>query len=111
MLPSDWPGELPGNLSPQAARDLRDILRRSVRTWRLDTARRTRDRLLRRCQDIEIGLAVGHRRADVQPKSPTLFFVERPWVLAYDPTTRQVLRILHGARDFPAALGCRTDTA
>lgn len=81
------------------------IVRRGAREWGLDTARRTADRLLARCRAVEDGTAVGHRRRDVRPRRPTLFLIEAPWVIAYRPDTRQVLRILHGARDFPAIFG------
>ena len=102
MLPPGFLGDLPGNLSRRAARDLIGILRYSAREWGIATARRSRDRLLDRIRDIEAGHVVGHRRNDVAPKAPTLFLVEHPWVIAYHPMTRQVYRVLHGAMDFPA---------
>ncbi|HLB96137.1 MAG TPA: type II toxin-antitoxin system RelE/ParE family toxin [Acetobacteraceae bacterium] len=102
MLPPGFLGDLPGNLSPRAARDLIGILRYSAREWGIATARRSRDRLLDRIGDIEAGRVVGHRRNDVTPKQPTLFLVEHPWVIAYHPTTRRRYRVLHGAMDFPA---------
>jgi hypothetical protein len=30
---------------------------------------------------------------------------EDPWVICFNPHTRQVYRIVHGARDFPAIFG------
>ena len=95
-------GEPPGNLSARALADLTAILRRSAREWGLATARRTRDRLLARVRAVADGIAIGHARPDVPTRQPVLFLVEAPWVVAYDPATRQVLRILHGARDLPA---------
>jgi len=95
-------GELPANLSRQAIVDFGRILRRSARDWGIGTARQTRDRLLFRFDDIASGKAIGHPRQDVTTRIPTLFLVEAPWVIAYSPTTRQIFRILHGARDFPA---------
>ena len=94
---------MPGNLSRQALLDFLQILRRSQRDWGVNTARRTRGRLLARFAQIADGSAVGHERGDVKPRTPTLFLVEKPWVITYHPTKRQVLRILHGAMDFPAA--------
>jgi plasmid stabilization system protein ParE len=46
----------------------------------------------------------GHRRSDVKVRRPLLFAVARPtrYVIAFDPTTRLIIRIVHGARDFPA---------
>jgi plasmid stabilization system protein ParE len=102
MLPPGFMGDLPGNLSQRAARDLIGIPRYSAREWGIATARRSRDRLLQRIRDIEAGQVVGHRRNDVTPNQPTLFLVEHPWVIAYHPTTRRIYRVLHGARDFPA---------
>ena len=99
---SDLLGEVPDNLSSQALADLVGIVRRGAREWGLATAQRTADRLLARCRAIEAGTAVGHQRRDVQPRRPTLFVVEAPWIIAYSPDTRQVFRIVHGARDLPA---------
>lgn len=91
---------LPGNLSRRAMADFLRILRRSGREWGTETALQTRARLLHRFRQVADGLAVGHRRQDVEPRTPTLFLNEDPWVIAYRPETRQVLRVLHGARDF-----------
>ena len=101
-MPPALPETLPANLSRRALADLVRILRDSQREWGLHTARRTRARLLAGFAQIAEGAAVGHERRDVKPRTPTLFLVEGPWVIAYDPTKRQVLRILHGAMDFPA---------
>ena len=101
-MPPALPERLPDNLSRQALADFVRILRESQRGWGTDTARHTRARLLARFAQIADGSAVGHERHDVKPRTPTLFLVEEPWVIAYHPTRRQVLRILHGAMDFPA---------
>jgi plasmid stabilization system protein ParE len=95
------PGELPGNLSRQAVDDLSRILRRSAREFGVTVARQSRERLLAVVRAIEAGTVVGHRRQDVQPRRPTVFFNE----ICFNPHTRQVYRILHGARDFPALFG------
>ena len=88
-------------LSEEAAQDLLDILAESIERWGEVTARKTAARLERRFEDIAAGLAVGHRRADV-PKDFDLRFVnERPFVIAFDTTTRRIVRILYGAQDFP----------
>jgi len=102
VRPPSFLGELPGNLSPRAKRDLIGILRYSAREFGVATARRSRDRLLKRIKAIESGIAVGHRRPDVMPKAPTLFLIEHPWIIAYHPMTRRIYRVLHGAMDFPA---------
>ena len=102
MPPPESPGPAPGNLSRRAVADFADILRRSERECGGAVARRTRARLLLRFRQIADGSAVGHQRHDVKPQTPTLFLREAPWVIAYDPEKRQVLRILYGTRDFPA---------
>ena len=99
---SDLLGEVPGSLSAQALADLVAIVRRSAREWGRDTARRTAERLLAGCRAVEDGTALGHERRDVRTRRRVLFLVEAPWVIAYDPDTWRVLRVLHSARDFPA---------
>jgi plasmid stabilization system protein ParE len=105
MPPSDLLGDLPGNLSRQAVDDLVRILRRSVREFGIGVARQSRERLLARARAVEDGTAIGHPRHDVHPRRPTLFLNEAPWVICFNPHTRQIYRILHGARDFPAIFG------
>lgn len=102
MRLSDFVESLPDNLSRQAATDLLSILRRSAKEFGILTARQSADRILARCRAIAAGTAVGHKRVDVTPRTPTLFIDEAPWVISYDPSTRKVTRVMHGARDFPA---------
>ena len=71
----------------------------------MTVARQSRERLLVVVRTIEAGTVVGHRRQDVKPRRPTVFFNEAPWVICFNPHTRQVYRILHGARHFPALFG------
>ena len=99
------PGDLPGNLSRQAADDLIRILHRSARDFGAVVARRSRDRLLARIKAIQNGTVIGHHRHDVPTRRPTRFLNEDPWVICFNPDTRQVYRILHGARDFPTIFG------
>ncbi|QJE74119.1 type II toxin-antitoxin system RelE/ParE family toxin [Aerophototrophica crusticola] len=100
MRPGGLFDDLPGNLSRDAARDLLSILKDSQRDWGPMVARKTRDRLVRRCKDIADGWSYGHKRPDVPTRYAVLFVAEPPFIIAYAPETRQVLRILHGARDF-----------
>ena len=102
MARRDTTAKPTANLSRQAAADLVDIYRRSARLWGAAVARRSRDRLLAWIATIAAGTAVGHKRDDVSPPAPTAFIVEEPWVIAYNPETREVYRVLHGSRDFPA---------
>jgi plasmid stabilization system protein ParE len=105
MALPDRPGQLPGNLSRQAVDDLIRILRRSAREFGVAVFHRSRARLLMQIEAIQDGTAIGHRRPDVPARRPTRFLNEDPWVICFNPDTRQVYRILHGARDFPALFG------
>ena len=105
MAQLDWSADLPGNLSRRALEDLLKILRRSSREFGVAVARKARERLLTRVREIEMGTAIGHRRTDVPTRRPILFLNEDPWVLCFNPDTRQIYRIVHGARDFPALFG------
>ncbi len=97
-------GHWPDNISRRALRDLIGILRHSRKHFTRATTARTEARLVARCIDVDKGRAGGHRRPDIDAGGATLFINERPWVIAYDVETRQVLRILHGARDLPALI-------
>ena len=101
-LPPEYLESLPDNFSRLALRDFLAILRKSHEEFGAHTARETRDRLVRRFRQIERGERIGHEREDVQPKQPTLFVNELPWVIAFDPKTCVIKRVLHGARSFPA---------
>jgi plasmid stabilization system protein ParE len=105
MALADQFDELPANLSRQAVDDLIRILRRSAREFGVVVARRSRERLLARVRSVADGTAIGHHRQDVRPRRPTSFLTEDPWVICFNPHTRQVYRIVHGARDFPAIFG------
>jgi plasmid stabilization system protein ParE len=92
-------------LSRAAARDLAAILDQSLERWGPSVAAATEERILRRIDQVAEGAAVGHRRPDIRTRQPVLFLVEDPWVIAFDPQIRVVLRILHGRRDVPSILG------
>jgi plasmid stabilization system protein ParE len=68
-------------------------------------ARQSRERLIAQMRQIEAGTAIGHRRTDVPSRRPMVFLSEDPWVICFNPENRQIYRILHGARDFPALFG------
>ena len=105
MARPDWSADLPGNLSRKAVEDLVQILRRSSREFGVVTARHSRERLITRIREIEAGTAIGHCRPDVPSRRPILFLNEDPWVICFNPGTRHIYRIVHGARDFPALFG------
>jgi len=102
MIDQELLENLPRNLSRQATKDLLLILRRSAEEFGITTARRSCDRILGKCKVIEAGHAVGHKRPDIRTLTPTLVVNESPWVIFFNPETRQITRIIHGARDFPA---------
>jgi plasmid stabilization system protein ParE len=98
----DLPPQLPRNLSRRARADLFEIIGYTARHWGLQMALTTASRLIEKAHDIGEGTAAGHRRSDMATRKRLLFVLEPPWLLAYRPETRQVVRIVHGARDFPA---------
>ncbi|WP_083901019.1 type II toxin-antitoxin system RelE/ParE family toxin [Azospirillum sp. B4] len=104
MRLSDLLADPPENLSAAAARDLLRILRESWQEWGSHTAFQTRNRLFKRCHSVADGVAHGHSRPDIAHSHPWLFLNEAPFVIVYHPGTRRVVRILHGARDFPRIL-------
>jgi plasmid stabilization system protein ParE len=97
--------DLPGNLSRRASADLIDIARFSLREWGEATAVASTGRLIRWIRDVEAGTVAGHKRHDVQADIPVRFLKEAPWIVAFRPSTRQILRIMHSARDFPRVFG------
>ena len=84
--------------------DLQNILDQSLQ-WGASKARETRWMLLAHCARIAQGISLGHKRADIPTQQPTLYVVEKPFVIAYNPETRIVLRILHGRRDLARLFG------
>jgi plasmid stabilization system protein ParE len=91
-------------LSRAAARDLAAILDWSLDRWGPSVASETEVRLLRRIGQVAEGSAAGHQRPDIRTRRRVLFLVEAPWLLAFDPEVRVVLRILHGRRDVPSII-------
>lgn len=87
-------------LSRQAAADLVRILDESEARWGESTAQRTEVRIRHRFEHIGSGTVVGHRRADVPEELSLLFVAEKPFVIAFNPATKTVVRVLHGRRDF-----------
>jgi plasmid stabilization system protein ParE len=98
-------------LSRRATSDLIRILRRSAQDFGVSVARQSRGRLLARVRSIEQGKALGHPRQDVRTRYPVHFLNEHPWVICFNPLTMQGYRILHGARDFPAIFGGRSEAS
>lgn len=87
------------NLTAQAIEDFEAILDRSLK-WGSVRAGKTRRDLLRRIEAIGVGAGLGHRRADLDFRQPTLCATVPPHVIIYNPENRIVLRIVDGRRDF-----------
>jgi plasmid stabilization system protein ParE len=87
-------------LSPEAEGDLNDIIFYSENHFGAGTARRLQQRLEERFVRIAEGRVIGHIRADVPTSLPLRFDVVRPFVIAFEPETKIIIRVLHGARDF-----------
>jgi plasmid stabilization system protein ParE len=88
------------SLSEEAADDLLRILDESMLQWGAAAARRMQARLEARFARIAAGITPGHKRLDVARHLPLRFAVEPPFVIAFNPEKRQIVRIVHGRRDF-----------
>jgi plasmid stabilization system protein ParE len=96
------PARFPGNLSARVNRDLAAILERSARQFGRARAARLRERIYETCNTIAKGLGFGHVRPDV-PHDLKISFINippYPIVIAYDPDTNIVDRIIDARRDF-----------
>jgi len=89
-------------LSSEAAEDVAAILRETVRPRGRADALRMRLRLEAKFEGIAAGLVPGHRRGDIVASIQLRFAIEYPFVIAFDPASRCIVRVLHGSRDFPA---------
>jgi plasmid stabilization system protein ParE len=58
-------------------------------------------------QRIADGISLGHKRPDVPQELRLKFVVERPFVVAFDESSREIARVVHGARDIGAIFGGR----
>jgi plasmid stabilization system protein ParE len=87
-------------LSAQALEDVAEILEYLRIEAGQNVASRMAARLDERFRKIATGIALGHKRGDVPSRRPLRFSVERPYVVAFDPETRLIVRVVHGARNF-----------
>ena len=87
-------------LSPEAARDIREIWS-YIADDSIRAARRVRLELLAACLRLAENPLIGHSREDLTPK-PVLFWPVGAYLIIYDPRPRpiQIVRVVHGARDF-----------
>ena len=91
-------------LSPEAARDIEDILE-YIAQDSVPAARRVRQALLAACRRLAEHPGMGHRREDLTDK-PVRFFPVYSFLIIYDPATTplEIVRVLRGAQDIPAIL-------
>ena len=91
-------------LSPQAARDLREIWA-YIAEDSIKAARHVRLQIFDACQKIAENPGIGHRREDLTDK-PVLFWPAGSYLIIYNPARKpiEVVRVLRGARDVPSLL-------
>jgi plasmid stabilization system protein ParE len=91
-------------LSPEAARDIEDLLEYIARDS-VPAARRVRQELLAACRWLAEHPSMGHRREDLTDK-PVRFFPVYSFLIIYDPATTplEIVRVLRGAQDIAAIL-------
>jgi len=86
-----------------AKSDLRKIVHYiGVEQFRPDTARDVAAKIYRECKRYARNPSMGQSRDDILPG--LRLFVVRPYVVFYYPVDDgiRVLRVIHGARDYPA---------
>jgi plasmid stabilization system protein ParE len=91
-------------LSPEAARDINDILDYIARESAL-AACRVRQELLATCRRLAEHPGMGHRREDLTDK-PVRFFPVYSFLIIYNPasTPLEIVRVLRGAQNIAAIL-------
>lgn len=94
----------PFKLSPQAARDIREIWT-YVAADSIKGARRIRLQIFEACQKIAENPRIGHRREDLTDK-PVLFWPVGSYLIVYNAARKpvEIVRVVHGARDIPSLL-------
>lgn len=91
-------------LSPEAARDIREIWAHIAQD-NIKAARRVRLKILHACQGIAENPKIGHRREDLTEK-PVRFWPVGSYMIIYNSARRpiEIVRVVHGARDVPTLL-------
>jgi plasmid stabilization system protein ParE len=87
-------------LSKEAAEDVAAILSEAMQSGGAAGAVRMACPLDAKFRAIATGLVPGHRRSDIEASIPLRFAIEYPFVIAFDPASRRIVRALHGRRDF-----------
>ena len=91
-------------LSPEAARDIRDIWA-YIGEGSIPAAGRVRVALLDACRKLADHPAMGHTRTDLT-EQPVRFWPVGSYLIIYNPTRRpiEIVRVVHAARDVPDLL-------
>ena len=91
-------------LSPEATGDIREIWAH-IAADSIEAAGRIRLRILEACRRLAQNPGMGHRREDLT-NAPVLFWPVGSYLIVYNPARRplEIVRVLHGARDFASLL-------
>lgn len=91
-------------LSPEAARDIREIWA-YIAEDSIKAARRVRLLIFDACQRIAGNPGIGHRREDLTDK-PVLFWPVGSYLIIYNPARKpvEIVRVVRGARNDPSLL-------
>ena len=91
-------------LSPEAARDMRDIWVH-IAEDSIPAAGRVRVALLDACRKLADHPGMGHTRTDLT-EQPVRFWPVGSYLIIYNPTRRpiEIVRVVHAARDVPDLL-------
>lgn len=91
-------------LSPEAARDIRDIWDH-IAEDNIQAAGRVRLQILDACRRLADHPGMGHTRSDLTEK-PVLFWPVGSYLIIYNPAPRpiEIVRVVHAARDVPRLL-------
>ena len=91
-------------LSPEAARDIRDIWT-YIAEDNLPAARRVRLQILDACRQLAENPGMGHSREELTEK-PVLFWPVGSYLILYNPARQPIgiVRVVHAARDVPSLL-------
>lgn len=89
-------------LSPEAARDIREIWA-YITEDSIKAGRRVRLLIFDACQRIAGNPGIGHSRKDLTDK-PVLFWPVGSYLIIYNParTPVEIVRVVHGARNLPS---------
>jgi plasmid stabilization system protein ParE len=99
----------PYQLSPDAFRDLEDILIYIGEKLGHEHAARLEDKLFATFIRLAHTPELGHRRQDLASRHPVLFYLVDPYLVAYqrDRYPLPIHAILHSSRDVRSVLGRR----